>query len=601
VFSLISPVFLLGLLTMNRPSTKSFTKTGFLQSRVYNSGITKTIDPAKAEKMYLLNQLLFWGVLIYIPNLVYEISLNLPWTSALDGVFMILMLISFFINRMGHYGWARNITLISVNIILVLASYSEGLLAGNYLFYLPLIVLFALLVRINEEKKIVFVLFLINALCISLSFLVCPQQSTIQNMTPVIYNTMFKANLATAFILTAGFTYLVALVNFDKEKQMIKAKLKAEEISTAKSEFLSNMSHELRTPLNGIIGTSNLLLQEDYLQAQKEHLDILKYSSEHILLLINDILDFSKIEAGKLELEKKQVNLHSLLSQVQALFARQFREKGLEFIVEKDRQLDIYVIADETRLNQVLNNLLSNALKFTNKGKVVMSARVESLTDDSISVRFGVKDTGIGIPEDKLSRVFESFTQADAKTTRKYGGTGLGLSISKKIIEAFNGELSIDSRHGGGSEFYFTIAFLKAPAPEKYADENVKKDFKSLKGLKLLIEEDNKINMLVARKFLEAWDVTITEAENGIEAVKLCRHEKFDLLLLDLEMPEMDGYTALKEIRNIYNGIPAIAFTAAMFTDIDKHLQQEGFNDFLRKPFRPEDLYNKIKQYKNPA
>jgi signal transduction histidine kinase/CheY-like chemotaxis protein len=601
VFSLISPVFLLGLLTMNRPSTKSFTKTGFLQSRVYNSGITKTIDPAKAEKMYLLNQLLFWGVLIYIPNLVYEISLNLPWTSALDGVFMILMLISFFINRMGHYGWARNITLISVNIILVLASYSEGLLAGNYLFYLPLIVLFALLVRINEEKKIVFVLFLINALCISLSFLVCPQQSTIQNMTPVIYNTMFKANLATAFILTAGFTYLVALVNFDKEKQMIKAKLKAEEISTAKSEFLSNMSHELRTPLNGIIGTSNLLLQEDYLQAQKEHLDILKYSSEHILLLINDILDFSKIEAGKLELEKKQVNLHSLLSQVQALFARQFREKGLEFIVEKDRQLDIYVIADETRLNQVLNNLLSNALKFTNKGKVVMSARVESLTDDSISVRFGVKDTGIGIPEDKLSRVFESFTQADAKTTRKYGGTGLGLSISKKIIEAFNGELSIDSRHGGGSEFYFTIAFLKAPAPEKYADENVKKDFKSLKGLKLLIAEDNKINMLVARKFLEAWDVTITEAENGIEAVKLCRHEKFDLLLLDLEMPEMDGYTALKEIRNIYNGIPAIAFTAAMFTDIDKHLQQEGFNDFLRKPFRPEDLYNKIKQYKNPA
>jgi signal transduction histidine kinase/ActR/RegA family two-component response regulator len=590
---------------MNSPATKKFTKPSnngsFLQKQIYNSGITKVTDPAKAEKMYLLNQLLFWGVLVYIPNLVYEISLHLPWTLVLDSVFIILMLISFFINRFGHYDWARNTALISINVILLLGSYLEGVLAGNYLIYLPLIVLFALLVRINEEKKIVIFLFLINSLCISLSFLICPLESTVQNMTPLIYKTMFNANLAITFILTAGFTYLVGLVNFDKEKQLIKAKLKAEETSTAKSEFLSNMSHELRTPLNGIIGTSNLLLQEDYLLAQKEHLDVLKYSSKHMLLLINDILDFSKIEAGKLELEKQQVNLHSLLAQAEALFARQFREKNLRFTVEKDKQLDIYVIADETRLNQVLNNLLSNALKFTNKGEVVLSASVQSFKDDSISVRFGIKDTGIGIPEDKLSRVFESFTQADAKTTRKYGGTGLGLSISKKIIEAFSGELSIDSKHGVGSEFYFTIPFLKAPFQKMHADENVKKNFESLKGLKLLIAEDNKINMLVARKFLETWDVTITEAENGVEAVELCRKEKFDLLLLDLEMPEMDGYTALKEIRNMYNTIPAIAFTAAMFTDIDKHLQQEGFNDFIRKPFRPEDLYNKLNRYKKQA
>jgi signal transduction histidine kinase len=587
---------------MNSQANEKFTKSSdnpsFLQSRIYNSGIAKINDPAKAEKMFLLNQLLFWGVLAYIPNLAYETSLHLPWTLALDGIFIVSMFISFFINRLGLYEWARNITLISVNVILLLGSYSEGILAGNYLMYLPLIVLFALLVRINEEKRIVIFLFLINVTCISLSFLICPEESTVQNMTPGIYKTMFKANLGTTFILTAGFTYLVALVNFGKEKQLIKAKLKAEENSTAKSEFLSNMSHELRTPLNGIIGTSNLLLQENYLQAQKEHLDVLKYSSEHMLLLINDILDFSKIEAGKLELEKKQVNLHSLLSQADALFVRQFREKGLRFRVEKDKQLDMYVIADETRLNQVLNNLLSNALKFTNRGEVVLSAMVQSIIDDSISVRFGIKDTGIGIPEDKLSRVFESFTQADAKTTRKYGGTGLGLSISKKIIEAFNGELSIDSKQGIGSDFYFTVSFLKAPFPKKFADENVKKNFASLKGLKLLIAEDNKINMQVARKFLETWDVSITEAENGVEAVALCRKEKFDLLLLDLEMPEMDGYTALKEIRNIYTAIPAIAFTAAMFTDIDKHLQQEGFNDFIRKPFRPEDLYNKIKQYR---
>jgi signal transduction histidine kinase/CheY-like chemotaxis protein len=592
-------------LSMNDQSTKKPAKSSnnlsVLKRQIYNSGITKTNDPAKAEKMFLLNQLLFWGVIAYIPNLIYEVYLDLPWTVVLDGIFVICMLISFYMNRLGHYDWARSITLMSVNIILLLGSYSEGTSAGNYLMYLPLIVLFALLVRINEEKKIVISLFLFIVICITLSFLVCPAESTVQNMSPDIYKTMFKANLGTTLILTAGFTYLVTIVNFDKEKQLIKAKLKAEEISTAKSAFLSNMSHELRTPLNGIIGTSNLLLQEDYLQGQKEHLDVLKYSSEHMLLLINDILDFSKIEAGKLELEKKQVNLHSLLSQSEALFARQFREKGLRFTVEKDKQLDTYVIADETRLNQVLNNLLSNALKFTNIGEVVLSASVKSSVEDTITVRFGIKDTGIGIPQDKLSRVFESFTQADAKTTRKYGGTGLGLSISKKIIEAFNGELSIDSKHGVGSEFYFTISFLKTLFQKKDADENVKKNFESLKGLRLLIAEDNKINMRVARKFLETWDVSIAEAENGVEAVELCRKEKFDLLLLDLEMPEMDGYTALKEIRNMYHGIPAIAFTAAMFHDIDKHLQQEGFNDFVRKPFRPEDLYNKIKQYKTQS
>lgn len=568
--------------------------------QLFNSGASKARDSQQAEKMVLLNKCLYTGVFVFIPNLIYEASLQIPYTLILDFCFLASIIVALLLNRNGFYFAARNQAIISANLILLTGSYLEGIAAGNYIIYLPLIVLFSVLIKAKEERKTILIMLGLTSLCLALSFLICPQESNIQNIAPAVYKTMFAGNVALSFILVTVFTYMVSVITLDKEKQMIKAKEIAEESTRVKSMFLSNMSHELRTPLNGIIGTSNLLLQEEYLHAQKDHLNVLKLSSEHMLTLVNDILDFNKMEAGKLELQQKQVNLFKLLGQAEIIFSRQFEEKGVRFVLEIDQQLDILIITDDTRLNQVLNNLLSNALKFTHKGEVKLFAKAEFVNSDFITVKFAVEDTGIGIAANKIHNIFESFTQADAKTTRQYGGTGLGLSISKKIIEAFDSDLLVKSEPGKGSAFYFNIQFKRNASNKPYITQKRKKEFDSLRGLHLLLAEDNSVNMRVARKFLESWDVSITEAVNGLEAIERSRSEKFDVLLLDLEMPEMDGYTALKEIRKINNSIPAVAFTAAMFPNINTHLKEKGFNDFVTKPFRPEELYDKIKKYKKP-
>jgi signal transduction histidine kinase/CheY-like chemotaxis protein len=567
--------------------------------RLVNAGASRTGDKEQAEKIVILNKCLYAGLLLFIPNLVYEISLRLPYTAIIDCCFLSVVIFALIINRYGYYLAARNIAITSANLVLLSGNFAEGTAAGNYIIYLPLIVLFSVLVKLKEEKKTVMLLLALTCLCIVLCFLACPYESTIQAIPPQVYKSMFRGNVALSFILIIVFTYLVSVITFEKERQMSLAREIAEESTRAKSMFLSNMSHELRTPLNGIIGTSNLLLQENYLAGQKEHLHVLKLSSEHMLTLVNDILDFNKMEAGKVELQQKQVNLFKLLGQTEALFSRQFEKKGVRFAVEKDVLLNTPVLTDDTRLNQVLNNLLSNALKFTHKGEVILSAAVKQMTSDVIQVAFAVKDTGIGIAPDKLLPIFESFTQADAKTTRQYGGTGLGLSISKKIAEAFNSHLLVESEPGKGSTFYFDISFKRNGSSKPYITEKRKTGFESLRGLHLLLAEDNAINMRVAKKFLESWDIRISEATNGLEAVQKSREEPFDLLLLDLEMPEMDGYTALAEIRKFNTAIPAIAFTAAMFPGINTHLEAKGFNDFVTKPFRPEELYTKIKRFSN--
>jgi signal transduction histidine kinase len=378
------------------------------------------------------------------------------------------------------------------------------------------------------------------------------------------------------------------------EFELMKAKEKAESVARMKTRFLSNMSHELRTPLNGIIGASNLLLQEEFLATQKDHLDILRYSSEHMIRLVNDILDYTKIEAGKMELVSLPVNMKTVVEKMAAQFSSQAQAKGLEFKNYIDPGLDMELITDETRINQVLSNLLSNAIKFTDKGTITLAANRIMASSNKATIQFMVQDTGIGIPENKRREIFESFTQADIETTRKYGGSGLGLTITKDLLKLFNSDLVVQSEEGKGSKFLFMMELPISENRKVYINELKARSLEVMDGVKVLVAEDNPVNLAIVKRFLLKWGIETEDAVNGKEAVEKFGKGKYDLLLIDLEMPEMDGATALKEIRKFDQQVPIMAFTAAVYDDIQADLKEKGFTDFIHKPFRPEELHKKI-------
>jgi signal transduction histidine kinase/CheY-like chemotaxis protein len=378
------------------------------------------------------------------------------------------------------------------------------------------------------------------------------------------------------------------------EFEILQAKERAEKAAMVKARFLSNMSHELRTPLNGIIGTTNILLQEEYLDTQRESLDVLKHASEHMLQLVNDILDLSKLEAGKMELEEKPFNLKEFMQRVAAPFIRS-ANRNISFVLDVDHDLDIDIISDQTRLQQVLNNLISNANKFTPEGTITIGAKMEQRNSQQVSITFSVSDTGIGILPARQQQIFDSFTQADAETTRKYGGTGLGLSISRHIVEKMGGELEVDSYPGIGSTFFFTIQ-LRFNSTKAFVNETTLKQLTEMEGNRILLAEDNPMNMMVATRFLKKWKMQVDEACNGLEALELYGKNSYDLLLVDLEMPEMDGVSFVAHVRKTGDDIPIIAFTAAVYDNMHEDLKQKGFSDFITKPFRPEDLHKRILQ-----
>lgn len=380
------------------------------------------------------------------------------------------------------------------------------------------------------------------------------------------------------------------------EQELVTAKTKAEEASRAKAIFLSNMSHELRTPLNGIIGTAQLLQEEKHLTEQKESLTILNNLSEHMLGLVNDVLDYNKIESGMLELSPHVFNMGSLLKKLHSTFRPFFEDKGLSYTLDMDKRLEtVTVFADDLRIMQVLNNLVSNALKFTHKGGVTVSCAIVEQNLSTVNLLFSVVDTGIGIDTAAFESIFESFSQGDNATTRKYGGTGLGLSISRNLVKLMGGRLNLNSKKGSGSNFYFQID-LTLYKQEESSGKMLKFKWRDddLINLRILVAEDNPINMIVARKTLEKKGIIVTEAVNGQIAVEKMMKEDFDLVMLDLEMPVMDGKTAIKELKKINDNIPVIAFTAAVYENMREELKEYGFTDFMHKPFKPEDLYKKI-------
>jgi len=395
------------------------------------------------------------------------------------------------------------------------------------------------------------------------------------------------------------------LQDITQEKQtaleLEKAKRKAEEAARAQEVFLSTMSHEIRTPMNAVIGITHLLLNDNPPDYQLPPLRTLKFSAENLMVLINDILDFNKLESGQFMFEEIPFNLREMAESLKDSLSHKAHEKGISIKLKMDTDIPELLIGDKTRITQVLNNLVNNAIKFTEKGGVVIDIEVKENQLDELAIYFSVKDSGIGISPSKQKYIFKRFTQADPEISRKYGGTGLGLAISKKIVELLGGSIRVKSAPNKGSVFAFTLTFQKVEnnQEELQLEDTLEKD---LKGAKILLVEDNKINQLVVRQFLEKWNAQLEIADNGQEGLELIRDKKhYDLVLMDLEMPLLNGYQATKKVREIdepyFQQLPILALTASALQNVRNKVRAVGMNDYISKPFHPSEFYQKITFY----
>ena len=400
----------------------------------------------------------------------------------------------------------------------------------------------------------------------------------------------------------AAVVILIADVNTRNklEKQLRIAKRQADQNAILKEQFMANMSHEIRTPMNSILGFSDLLDKTTLDKQQSEYLSAVKTSGANLLTIINDILDFSKIEAGKLNIEKISFNLIELIDSLKSMFIPKAQDKQIQLVVNIDAKTPTFIFGDPTRLTQILVNLISNAIKFTHHGEVSLTCIVSELNSEEVSLVFKIKDTGIGIPDDKINSVFERFNQGNTETTRKYGGNGLGLAIVKQLVEIQQGTISLNSKEGLGSEF---LVKLKYPISQenqiqKIEDGNDFFKISTKRPLYVLLVEDHILNQKLALTYLTNFGLIVDLAENGLEAIEKFKTKLYDLVLMDIQMPVLDGYHAALQIRrDLKSTVPIIAMTANIMADEREKCYSFGMNDYLSKPFKEVDLYNIVNQY----
>lgn len=446
--------------------------------------------------------------------------------------------------------------------------------------------------------------------------------SCVKNNTPIIFVTSVSdLNLAVKAVKEGAYDYLVkdlsrhylellpltvkkALDHKRANEELIKAKQQVQESLEAKEHFLANISHEIRTPMNAIMGFADLINRTPLSPEQKKYLSAIRTSGENLVVIINDILDFSKIKSGKFSFEQTPFRLSEVLSMATEILLHRSVEKGIRLSKSLPPDLPDHLIGDPTRLNQILTNLLGNAIKFTARGEVKLA--VNKLQEDAqrVELKFSVVDTGIGIPQEKLSSIFDEFVQAANDTTRKYGGSGLGLAIVKQLVEMQGGKISVESTLGQGSLFSFTLSYPKASGEQVGASSkpaNTQQSSGTLSpGLRVLVVEDNQLNQLLIEKYLADSGCLVQFAEDGLIAIQKMEKNDFDIILIDIQLPEMDGYQTTAHIRKKMSPpkseTPIIAMTAHAVHGEEAKCLAVGMNGYISKPFKWEALKSKMVQ-----
>ncbi|MDF9800715.1 PAS domain S-box-containing protein [Catalinimonas alkaloidigena] len=421
----------------------------------------------------------------------------------------------------------------------------------------------------------------------------------------------FWANVAVSFFQTSRQSFALLRISDiselkENEERLEEAREEAEQTLKNREEFLSTMSHEIRTPLNAVLGMTHLMLQGTPRADQTKLLQTLKFSGESLTALINDVLDYSKIEAGKLGFAEDDFNLKEFIQGIKMTYKTLAHEKGLLFRTLLEEELPGMLNGDVNRLGQILNNLLNNAIKFTEEGQVILSIYVDAETEQEYTILFEVADTGIGIAKEKQDIIFDPYKQASQRTSRYFGGTGLGLSIVKKLVDLFGGEIVLHSEEGKGTTFQVRLPFKKVPdsAPfSRESDQSFIHEFQPLEGLKVLYVEDVIPNQFLMEGLCDTWHIQLDTALNGLEALEKVKQNHYDLILMDIQMPEMDGFEAAQEIRKLkdphYSNIPILALSASVSDRTRLRIRENGMDDYIAKPINPKDLHHKLRYFSN--
>ena len=522
--------------------------------------------------------------------------------STYIGATVPFFIISALVSKKGNLTLARFIYMINFNISVAITASFIGK-AGSVEF----ILMFALALpfvtfSFRRERQIIVLFSGLSMLLWFLLYYTDFNLFTNIHMDPELAGKyVYPVSIGTTILLVTYQLIYFSYINAQYYSSIHNQREEAIEESNAKSRFLSMMSHEIRTPLNAITGLSHILGDSNPRQDQVQNIEALNYSGKILLNLLNNVLDFSKMESTTITLDPIPTNIMLAVKQIKKIHEPSCLRKGITLELEIDDDLPI-VQLDIVRFNQVINNLVSNAIKFTDEGSVTLRITKLNETTDTVLLHTEIKDTGIGIAQDQHEKVWQAFTQASTSTNRLYGGTGLGLPIVQSIVKAMGSQVKIDSEPGVGSSFNFDLQ-LKLASNEELEQATKKKEH-DLKGKRILLVEDNQINVMVGRQILEKANLVVDVAYDGQEAVNKVRENNYDAVLMDIQMPIMDGYTASKEIRKFNTVTPIMALSASVFMEVKSKIIESGMNGFIFKPFEPEDLLDKIEdamQSKIPA